>query len=104
MTGPSSTPWEAVAGKHVGHRCVLRDARTLECVDCSHKLLLPKDSAGATPVPEQFTRPRVEGVPMPGNFRARVQADLEHKRRLREEADAAAAARSYSVMVTRGDR
>jgi hypothetical protein len=89
VTGSTSTSWEKLAQAHVGHRCVLRDSRTLECVDCSHKLLLPKDATAATPIPEQFTRPERVGVPMPPNFRERVWADLRHKKQLRENGDPA---------------
>ena len=75
--------WDAVAAAHVGHRAILRDPRTLECVDCSRKLLIPKDSGAPTPAPHRFVAPERPGVPMPPNFRERVWADLKHKRELK---------------------
>lgn len=53
----TSTSWDSLAEKHIGHRTVLRDARTLECVDCSHKLLLPRE-------------PRVVTVTSPAPYKA----------------------------------
>lgn len=42
MSGSTSN-FEKIALEHVGHRCVLRDVRTLECVDCHRKLVLPRE-------------------------------------------------------------
>lgn len=72
--------WDAIAAEHINHRAILRDARTLECVDCHRKLILPKDTGGSTPIPNAYQRPQVQGVPMPANFRERVWADLKHRR------------------------
>lgn len=49
--------WDEIASAHVGHRCVLDDPRTLRCVDCSHKLLLPRE-------------PRVVTVTNPAPYKA----------------------------------
>lgn len=77
--------WEQAASEHIGHKAVLRDVRTLECVQCQRKLILPRDPGGATPVPSAFHRPDRPGVPMPPNFRERVWADLKHRREQRAE-------------------
>lgn len=34
--------------RHVGHRTVIRDGRTLRCVDCAHTLLLDQGTATLT--------------------------------------------------------
>lgn len=66
MTGPTSTSWNDLAEKHIGHRAVLRDARTLECVDCSHKLLLPREAKTVgTSGPPPYRRPDLSQAASP---------------------------------------
>ena len=58
--------WEAVATEHIGHRCVLDDPRTLRCVDCSRKLLLPREPKTVTvsgPPPYKHTVPEQTASP-----------------------------------------
>lgn len=50
--------WDAVAAEHIDHRAVLRDPRTLECVDCHRKLLLPREpKTVGTSGPPPYRRP-----------------------------------------------
>jgi hypothetical protein len=75
--------WEAVAAEHLNHRCVLRDSRTLECVDCHRKLILPKDAKGSTPIPTPYRAPAVSGRPRPEGWKQRVVAELAARKRQR---------------------
>lgn len=57
MSGSTSN-FDKIASEHIGHRCVLRDARTLECVDCSRKLVLPREQKNLSPSgPPPFRAP-----------------------------------------------
>ena len=58
MSGSTSN-FENIASEHIGHRCVLRDVRTLECVDCSRKLVLPREpkTIGHTGPPRYVHQP-----------------------------------------------
>lgn len=77
--------WTETASAHVGHRTVLRDPRTLDCVSCGVKLILPRDPQAGTPTPAHYKAPAQRGTPMPFGFRERVWADLRHKRQQKEQ-------------------
>lgn len=78
--------WDQVAPGHVGHRCVLRDVRTLECVDCSHKLLLPREPKSTTPQPPPYRAPDLSQVASPETIaraKRRALAEIEHAKKRR---------------------
>lgn len=84
MTASTSTSWDKIASEHVGHRGVLRDAHTLECVDCNRKLLIPKNTAVTTSIPAPYQRTDSPGVPMPTGFKDRVMAEIRARRDMKQ--------------------
>jgi hypothetical protein len=72
--------WTVTAAAHIDHRTILRDPRTLECVTCGQKLILPRDPAGPTPSPEPFRRLDRPGVPMPSGWKDRVAAEIRARK------------------------
>lgn len=67
--------WPELAAKHFGHKAVLRDVQTLECVQCQHKLLLPlRPDVAPTSTPPRWKPDRDDLQPMPSWFKTRVQA------------------------------
>mgnify|MGYP000713442010 CR=1 FL=1 len=59
MTGSTSTSWEALANKHLGHKAKLLDHKHLRCFECAVTLVLPRDAAkvGVTGPPQYVHRP-----------------------------------------------
>lgn len=77
--------WAEIAAEHIGHRCVLDDPRTIRCVDCSRKLLIPLRAEDApTPTPPPF-RPlgRPDLKPMPAWLKPTVAAELAARKHSR---------------------
>lgn len=83
--------WDEIASKHIDHRCILRDAKTLQCVDCGHKLLLPREpKAVAVTGPPPYRRTDLSQAATPEQIaraRRRAEAEIEHRKRLKQNAE-----------------
>lgn len=81
--------FEQIAIEHIGHRCVLRDVRTLECVDCSRKLVLPREQKNVSPSgPPPYKAPDLTDLPTPEQIayrKAEALANLAHAKQRRQE-------------------
>lgn len=82
--------WDAVAAEHIDHRCVLRDPRTLECVDCHRKLVLPREpKTVAHTGPPRYVHQPPPDLPSPELIALRKRealAAVEHARMKRTTA------------------
>lgn len=87
MTGATSTSWEALANKHLGHKAKLLDHKHLRCFDCAMTLVLPRETHGAqTPTPPPFTPlGRPDLVPMPAGLKERTLAEIAARKRARQD-------------------
>lgn len=82
--------WDSIAAAHIDHRCVLRDTRTIECIDCHRKLLLPREPrivSVTSPAPYKAPPPVPTASPELVALRKReVAAAVEHARMKRTTA------------------
>lgn len=83
----TSTSWEALANKHLGHKAKLLDHKHLRCFECAMTLVLPRETHGAlTPTPPPFERtPDPRLVPMPAGLKERTLAEIAARKRAKQD-------------------